>query len=41
MWKATSHMVQHNYLHVEIEMDNLHVSETRGGARIQDLEGPN
>jgi hypothetical protein len=28
MWKATSHMVQHNYLHVEIEMDNLHVSET-------------
>jgi ribonuclease HI len=27
MWEAISHVVQHNYLHVEIETDNLHVSK--------------
>jgi hypothetical protein len=27
MWEAISHVVQHNYLHVEIETDNLRVNE--------------
>jgi hypothetical protein len=27
VWEAIYHVVQHNYLHVKIEMDNLRVSE--------------
>jgi ribonuclease HI len=28
VWEAISHVVQHNYLHVEIKTDNLRVSDT-------------
>jgi hypothetical protein len=27
VWKAISHVVQHNYLYVEIETDNLRIGE--------------